>query len=571
MSTFDGDLTDRFCCFFCPQAGHEVHALRDLCATCGNTYGFPLEQVPTAIRDYRNLVPLSRGFYSAVYVAERGALRTKAVLKIAPKAIYDAFPHKNFEEECRTHDRVAADSEHIVPIRDYFDADVTFGTAVLPCWVAALDYVDGPLLENVISRRDKIKGVTAAQIAIDLFRILKELDNKGVAHNDLHARNLVVHELRAGAKRAEAVDESIRVIALDLGSVAGETRSNATRLNDVHWVARHLHRLVESLLNEPERSVDLDFRLAAALQERAFSLSPDVLKSRAPSWDECIDDVWQATRRVSKPWQERLKLHHFGDSYNALTLAPWFVPLLLVDTDERWRSRVSTPGPQLITGMRGCGKTMLLRAVQFHARAAERKNDQPADAIARSRQDGFVGLYVSALRLLENPVVGEAPVEPFARLYVAYALEAVRTIFHLLDLEERASGAETYVDRRYHRLLGEAVDAFIGEAGLSTVSSGFELERQLIRLSAQLTRIIHECDLKPPKGGFCVCGAKLRGRQLWKTRDTGRSNWRPAHERVQYSAVWRHVLFIAPGKRLSGRGAGYRNSGTRRGHSEAEG
>src|SRR3954453_802505 len=123
MTTFERDLVDRFCCFFCPEPGYAEHALRDTCPTCGNTYGFPLEHAPTAVREFRTLTPLSRGFYSAVYIAERGALGTKSVVKIAPKAIYAMFPHKDFEDECRTHARVAADSEHIVPIRDYFDAD----------------------------------------------------------------------------------------------------------------------------------------------------------------------------------------------------------------------------------------------------------------------------------------------------------------------------------------------------------------------------------------------------------------------------------------------------------------
>ena len=94
---------------------------------------------------------------------------------------------------------------------------------------------------------------------------------------------------------------------------------------------------------------------------------------------------------------EPLRLLGFGASYNAQTLHPWHVPLLLVDHDQEWFSQIVTPGPQVIVGMRGCGKTIFLRALQFHARAAkEEETETDAVMLQRIRNDGFVGLFVSA-------------------------------------------------------------------------------------------------------------------------------------------------------------------------------
>ena len=70
-------------------------------------------------------------------------------------------------------------------------------------------------------------------------------------------------------------------------------------------------------------------------------------------------------------------LRRFEESYNAQTMDAWYVPQLLVDPENTWVDRVSSPGPLVMTGMRGCGKTMLLHSVQFHARAAVRSPKHP--------------------------------------------------------------------------------------------------------------------------------------------------------------------------------------------------
>ena len=112
----------------------------------------------------------------------------------------------------------------------------------------------------------------------------------------------------------------------------------------------------------------------------------------------------------------------------------WFVPQLLVDPDG-WQARLETAGPQVITGMRGCGKTMLLRSLQFHARAslaAQHLTETGEDAAEQLARDGYVGLYVSCTRLLDRLGSPTAELhEPYARLFLVYAREALRALRHL--------------------------------------------------------------------------------------------------------------------------------------------
>src|SRR5437867_2812571 len=126
-----------YCCFLCPKRDYSEKKVSDVCEGCGNAFGFPLDTPPKAIRGYEITKSLARGFYSAVYVAVRGTLAKKVVLKIAPKAIY-AFFGKDFNAECKKHNEVAADTDHLVDIHEVFDEMVEFDGRVIDCHVAVL-------------------------------------------------------------------------------------------------------------------------------------------------------------------------------------------------------------------------------------------------------------------------------------------------------------------------------------------------------------------------------------------------------------------------------------------------
>src|SRR3954452_5493179 len=115
------------CCFWNPKREYvRERTLEDVCADCGRTYGHPLTHPPQRIDDYEIVGVIDRGFYGAIYVAERGALSRKFVLKVVPRGVYTAFA-KDFTTECRVHSEVASGTQHLVWIQDAFDADVMFG------------------------------------------------------------------------------------------------------------------------------------------------------------------------------------------------------------------------------------------------------------------------------------------------------------------------------------------------------------------------------------------------------------------------------------------------------------
>lgn len=479
------------CCFWNPKREYVPdRTLDDVCPECGRTYGHPLNNPPKQIDRFEIVDVIDRGFYGAIFVARSGSLGRKSVLKVVPRGVYEAFG-KDFADECRVHNEVASGTQHLVRIEDAFDADVEFQgeETSLPCHVAVLDYVEGERLDRFVEDPSKLTATAIAQIAVDLFRLLGELENKRRFHNDLHAGNLLVRTLPPDQRRAEAIDPSILAVAVDLGSITDESRSHEEQqVGDLHQVAHHLLTLADRLLSAPERGSDVEYRLATALQEIARMLSPESAMQRTPKFDDLISLIYAAFDVASSPWKEPTGgLRAFDESYNAQTLRAWFVPQLFVDPGG-WQAELEAAGPQVITGMRGCGKTILLRSLQFHSRASvakQREDESGAQAADALAEDGYVGLYLSCTRLLDRLGSPSATLhEPYSRLFLAYAREALRALRHLREIQSDTPS----VTPGASRAIAETVGAFVEDTDVQGVDSELVLEQKLQQMQMSLER-----------------------------------------------------------------------------------
>lgn len=477
----------KYCCFFCPTKDYSEKKLDDKCPSCGRTYGFVLDHPPEKIGNYRITKHLGRGFYGAAYVAEAGFVGKKYVIKISPEAFYnhELFKKTPFRDEVRLHAELAASATHVVGIIDAIDETVVFtdeAATNIPCHVTVLDYVEGDPLKDFVGSSTPPSAASICQIAIDLLQLRAELEANKLNHNDLHSENLIVEKLRPESRRPDAIDPMLRVMAIDLGSVSDESKSTDERQGDLGFIAEHVNALLARLLSRPDQMEDRDFRVALALQGIISNLRSDAQNLRLPNPADMVAQVRESFYRAShhwRPWKNPLSLKGFADHYNAQTLESWDVPKLLVDPANRWLTEITRPGPQIITGMRGCGKTMLLRALDIHARATQRENETPETIIQRIRDDRFVGLFVSAQRLLDLREQSLLKLEyRLTRLFVAYALQAVRALMHLRDVapETIAPGAHT-------RLASAVADYLEGADDLRQCIALDDLEQRLQRIA----------------------------------------------------------------------------------------
>ena len=487
-----------YCCFVDPVSDYSEKKLDDI-SPSGYKYGFPLFNAPKKIGEFEVIQPLFRGFYGATYVVQDD-LEQKKVLKVIPKNVYTFF-HKDFKKECVLHARIAADSEHIVGINNKFETVVSFPDIVdLDCHVAVLDYVPGQKLKDVLDSDEVIDSSKIAQIAIDLFKLLSELQNKKTNHNDLHAENIILKELNDSNKRGDEINNYIKAIAIDLGSLSEESKSNESqRIGDLHQIARYLKVLSQKLLNNPESTNDNEYRLAILLDDQSRLISPKVENQTVIGFVDAIDAIKDTYRRTYHPWKDQLKLKKFSDSYNAQTLQPWYVPSLLVDPDNNWINQISNKGPLLITGMRGCGKTILLKALQFHARVVPMNHSEENNIdniISRLKDEKYVGLYVSCTKLLDKlGKPSEEPLfEPFSRLFIAYTIEAIRALRHLNDLIQGT------VQTSYYLIIREVLISLLKNKDVFyNINSDSSLENCLINILSSLSKgeDIYKIEISP--------------------------------------------------------------------------
>ena len=434
-----------YCCFWCPQPGSEERSGDDSCASCGRPYNTPLVSPPDAIRDYRIERAISRGFYGATYRALQASLQRRVVLKVVPIKMYEVFK-KDWVRECREHAATADGTEFVAQITDQFNEEVQFGTDSLQCHVAVLENIEGTTLDELITSASKhgLAPRDAAQIAADLFEILHLFTGLGRYHNDLHAGNIIVRRLSAQELRSNAFAPAVRAVAIDLGSVKQDGRSGEGYIGDQRYVARHLAAL-SRIINKGDAISDVDFRIAEAIRGLAEHLSAPPDSTRIMTVEDASIALQTAMRAADAPWRQPLRLRRFGGAYNAQALESWHVPELWFDPEGQWLKKTTAFGPQVITGMRGCGKTMLLRALHLHARAVSARNGAglgSENVLRRLGEDSFVGVFASCQKLL-NPQDsgddrGQTVDRPFERLYVAYLRDALQILQHIKSIEPGA-------------------------------------------------------------------------------------------------------------------------------------
>jgi serine/threonine protein kinase len=417
-----------FSCFLHPQQKGE--SLDELCPVCKEPFGFPLEKYPNVINGKSVERAISRGFYGAVFLTKHPRTNAPYATKLIPVATYAPRTgggyEKDFLEEARLHLELSG-TGLVAELQDHSSpSDVfVFGEHTIACHWLEMNFVKGPTLEERIANAPEDPR-EVAQIAWDLLDFVQALQDRGRFHNDLHARNIKITSLLPSEARRNAIHSRIRIKVLDLGSAADRTKSDAERFGDVHWVAQHILNLLSAFERSHSLADPATVRLCSQLRRVAeFYCGRDIL--RPPTPEEMKSAVHAAYSYGERPWNQPVRLTSVAEHYNAQTLPSWFAPELLHDPGGQWARRLMGPGPQLLTGMRGCGKTVLLRSLEWVARAQRGSRETAADVRKRVTKDTFLGLFVSCAALLRTPR-SEALDLPLHRLFVAFAREVIRDL-----------------------------------------------------------------------------------------------------------------------------------------------
>lgn len=423
-----------YICFFHPR----VKGIRpeDKCAACGRSFDFPTKHAPIHIDGFRVLSVLGRGFYSVAYLVEKRSTGVRSVLKVTPAQAYE-YPdptdgsrggygdRRDFATEQRLHNSVK-EAPHIVSIIDWDRTTADFGGTELGIFWSQLEAVDGESLEDVAAT--SLTAATIAQIAKDYLEFLQYLGALGISHNDLHPGNAILTRTRVGTRRGE-FDPSVELKILDLGSASKDRREDEGHLSDIEYVSELILSLTDAEWpNGGRNRTARDTRLLAQLRKVAQFYRGGDWNARQPRPEQMLHAVNYAFQVAVDPARlKQIQLMSVDEYYNAQHMPAEFARSLFYQPNPDWARRLTTPGPQLLLGMRGCGKTLLLRSLEWGANALVGPGETPAQAASRLAEQRQMGLWVSCAHLVRGPRE-RIGADSMPRLFLAYAREATRAV-----------------------------------------------------------------------------------------------------------------------------------------------
>ena len=309
-----------------------------------------------------------------------------------------------------------------------FAKDEELGT---PFYAIVVEWIPGvSLREYADDPRREVSPTLYRRLARDLCEVLQALKSKGLSHNDLHDRNILVRperdvlaneetvrlvvidsgQLKTEERRAElrerwqeqlATLES--VINGELGAIAGAIEERRERLEyfleyfgrtDQEWIVCHLCTLYNCMRRCLPTADPVAKHFIRDLPDH-LRIMVDADPSRridepAQMYEE-IESVWnqsnpQAESRMASPFDlpsaelirsDRELMALFSDQYPRL---------------DACRSNA----PVYLYGPRGCGKSTILRSLSLKAIL---DSEQPMEELAKIP---FIGVYISSSQELRS-------------------------------------------------------------------------------------------------------------------------------------------------------------------------
>lgn len=249
---------------------------------------------------------------------------------------------------------------------------------------------DGRTLHDLLNDPDvRVTGSLILAFVHQMCDALDALKAAGLAHDDLHDKNVMIRPTRPGEHGHHRSGR--QVVVVDTGSLK-PAAATAKDIDDVGYLAHHLVALHNRLHRSRECS-PADRRFLACLRRlveamlddgRALRTGEDIRREIEEAWTQAQQPP-EVDSNLRTPF-EYISAEHIARDDLLLKLfaeAPWF-------------SAVAGNVPILLTGPRGCGKSTLFRYLALKTHAGRLDTPVPYDVLNNT------GVYISCTSDLQN-------------------------------------------------------------------------------------------------------------------------------------------------------------------------
>lgn len=350
------------------------------------------------------------------------------------------------------------------------------------CFISG--WVNGETLQHRCESHTKaLDPEFICTVILEILRAIRFLASRNLKHDDLHWGNVMLktrdpHLALTAHDRAE-----LRVSIIDMGSLKPYEQATSKSRNDFLCLLEIMVNLYNIAWTHRQIPASNPFFISGFRKLIEQMADEDHLRyfPREESLPEAIIELRESLRRpqfpeFNRPFQpfEAISAEHLADDVTLMSLfegsLPWFMPVL-------------ESKPIVLTGPRGCGKSMLFRymAARTHlASASKRIESEPALS--------FFGIYVSCASHLQNNLVWIARKPGRARDLA----ESIATFFQLVVMRELlralAVAYQSESARAKYCLTESGFDELI-----SYIERFFEQSVETPRLTSKL-RILHFAD-----------------------------------------------------------------------------
>ena len=483
-------------CFLCGKG--KATDLASKCDVCGNPIDVSRELLSNNFGPYKLLEVLGRGYYGYVFLSEN-KIGTEFALKIVPETLY-LEQEKDIWEEVKKY-KLSGGHPNIAQLYDADSYEVSLFGRSLKVYLLVTEYIKNAKNLEVFIKKNRLNIDTLVGFSSQICGALSHLGTKDLWHNDLHARNILV------SRRPEAEfnhHHSVRYIftIVDFGSAVFGNPGSVKKRSDIQWLCIHLNTIRKKIYEErfsaelPPNQITFLGEIPASYQS-GLDENPSRRPSAAEIW-ESIDKLW-AEYSTFIPWRTPQIMSAF--SYpNAIQIPDESYIIQLFSRELPWLSLkyhiLGTETNLLLTGPRGCGKTIILRANSLRALMARLSEDETADdRLERVEKSPIIAFFVSCrttfqiyLATGEHPKWIDDPILSLLFLNLIFAYEMIdtfitasRTDIELLNLEEEEKLLRVFVDQ-----LGDLVpdDLSISYGGLRPLEN---LRSSLVKLQLYIT------------------------------------------------------------------------------------